>query len=51
MSIELTRVKRTILTPLLMMAWSSWAMAAAPVLIYDSIPAPLPPNVPSLRHP
>ena len=43
-----------ILTPrigtlaVLLMMISSWALAAAPVLIYNNIPSPLPPNVPSL---
>jgi len=40
-------VKTIVLAGLLMMV-SSWAIAAAPVLIYNSVPTPLPPNVPSL---
>jgi FG-GAP-like repeat len=43
-------VKHIALTVLLMMASSNWAVAATPVLIYNSIPGPLPPNVPSLGY-
>src|SRR5258706_467297 len=32
---------------LLLLACSGVAMASSPVIIYDTIPAPLPPNVPS----
>jgi len=42
-----SELKRFGLAALLMMV-SNWALAAAPVLIYDNIPSPLPPDVPSL---
>jgi uncharacterized repeat protein (TIGR01451 family) len=40
-----TVVKHVSLAALLLLAWSSLAMAATPVIIYNNIPAPLPPNV------